>query len=205
MERPAVLSTSALTEVRSITDPSAAAKLRRAPGPLGDAIEFGRADDRGLAMKVQRTADRVSIGELLAAYVDTVNRKDYDGLRELFTADAFVDLGPAGECRGVDAIVTTIGTQVDAMQGLIQVVHTGTVRFAADDESSATGRWYISEFGVMGGGTEAYFSGVYHDEYVRDPSGEWRFGVRRYRGLFARRGADTVVRPFPTDLPPPWS
>ena len=156
-------------------------------------------------MKVERTADQVSISELLVAYVDTVNRKHYDGLRELFVPDALVDLGPVGECRGIDAIVTTIGDQIDAWQGLIQVVHTGTVRFDAGDESVATGRWYISEFGVMGDGTEVYFSGVYHDAYVRDADDEWRFIFRQYRGLFARRGSDVLVRPFPTDLPAQWS
>ena len=156
-------------------------------------------------MKVERTADRVSIGELLAEYVDTVNRKDYDRLREVFTPDALVDLGPIGQCQGVDQIVATLGGQIDAWQGLIQVIHTGTVRFDSEDESVASGRWYISEFGVMGDGTDVYFAGVYHDEYRRDVDEGWRFAVRRYRGLFARRGTTATVRPFPTDLPAPWS
>jgi ketosteroid isomerase-like protein len=154
-------------------------------------------------MQVTRTADRVSISELLGEYVDAVNQKDYERLRPLFTPDALVDVAPVAAYRGVDAIVTGLGEQIEVWPGLIQVVHSGTVHFAADDGSVASGRWYISEFGVMADGTEVYFSGTYHDEYTRDAEGEWRFSERRYRGRFARRGTDVGIRPFPTDLPEP--
>jgi ketosteroid isomerase-like protein len=152
-------------------------------------------------MKVERTADRVSIGELLADYADCANRRDPEHLRELFTDDATWDLGPIGRYEGIDAIVGCMAGAFDAFEGFIQVIHQGRVAFDPDDGTVASGRWYISEFGLRNDGCEVSFAGVYQDDYRCDEGGEWRFAVRRYRGLFARQGDATVVRPFPSDLP----
>ncbi len=156
-------------------------------------------------MRAVRSADRVAIGELLGDYADAVNRRDPDHLRAVFTPDGVWDLGTLGVHRGVEEVVAALRVMIDGWQGLTHLPHTGLVRFDPDDESVASGRWYFSELGVMGDGEEAYFAGVYHDDYRRDGDGDWRFAMRRYGGLFSRRGATVAVRPFPTDVPAVWS
>ena len=155
-------------------------------------------------MTVERTADRVAIDGLLARYADAVNTRRQERWRDVFTPDGVWDLGSMGVYRGIDAIVAGLTTQMQAFPELIHTIHQGLVRFDPRDASVAYGRRYFTEFGVSAAGEEGYFAGVYHDDYRRDADGGWRVAIRRYAGLFSRRGTTVAMRPFPSDIPAVW-
>ncbi|HVJ16715.1 MAG TPA: nuclear transport factor 2 family protein, partial [Polyangiaceae bacterium] len=83
---------------------------------------------------------------------------------------------------------------------ILQAVHSGTVELVPNTHPQrATGRWYLSEFGVLEG-VDTNVGGVYSDVYVRTASG-FRFTRRRFDLLYMRSGTSVTAQPFPSDLP----
>ena len=80
---------------------------------------------------------------------------------------------------------------------IVHALLSGRVALDPADPDRARGRWYISEFGLRTDGTEVFFAGVYHDEYVQR-DGTWYFDRRRYDSMFRRVGGEVTTSPFPT-------
>ena len=141
--------------------------------------------------------DRVAIGDLYARFVDAVARRCADDLRPLFAAGATVE-GPVEPPRtGVDAIVDAMARGFARWEVLLLVPQSLLVY---DDEQPVRTRWYVAEIGRLDG-DDVLYSGVYHDDVVRD-AGVWRFARRRFDLLYARTGTGSLVSPFPEGLDP---
>ncbi|MQA04432.1 MAG: DUF4440 domain-containing protein [Streptosporangiales bacterium] len=127
--------------------------------------------------ELQAIADRVEIEALRGEFTDAVMVRDYDRVASLFTEDGVVRIPE------VDA--ETVGREgiragVERLQGLweyfVQTVHPGTIQLAGD---TASGRAYLTEFGLMRNGSSHLNYGIYHDRYQRTPDG-WKFAERVY-------------------------
>lgn len=155
--------------------------------------------------------DELELHRLIAAYADGVTRRDWDGLQDLFEADAVLhlDLVDRGtrDLIGPAEILGFIGTAVErfdffefvALNVLVTVpagiVEPGTdanepdVVFDADTARLRTNMCEIRHHrndgphadDVGGGGWSTAF-GVYQDTAVRS-DGVWRFAERSYRSL----------------------
>ena len=153
--------------------------------------------------------DEMDVRRLIATYADGVTRRDWDGLRELFDADAVLhlDLVDRGvrDLAGPAAILGFIGDAVERFDFFEFVALNVLVTVPADgDADTARVRTFMCEIRHHGpddadAGTWSTAYGVYQDTVVRT-DGAWRFADRRYRSL-ARTGGAGVVLPFP-DLPP---
>jgi ketosteroid isomerase-like protein len=121
-------------------------------------------------------ADREDIIDLAVRYAWSLDSKDVDGLRDVFTPDATAMLRGV-ECRGVDQIIARIGGSIlrlDCTQHLIsnhQVVVDG---------DTATHRCQLQSQHVRAaaeGGSNFIVGGYYEDRLVRTPDG-WRITHR---------------------------
>jgi ketosteroid isomerase-like protein len=126
---------------------------------------------------LQAIADRCEIEALRGEFTDAVMMRDYDRLASLFTDDGAVRM-PHINAEAVSREEIRAG--VERLQGLwnyfVQTTHPGTIRL---EGNTASGRAYISEFGLMHDGSSHLNYAVYHDRYQRTPDG-WKFTERVY-------------------------
>jgi uncharacterized protein (TIGR02246 family) len=141
-----------------------------------------------------------ALRDLVHRYADAISRRDSATVAECFAADGAWTVAGYGEPRGRAEIAAFLDGLLDGWATIVHALLSGRVRVDPTDHDRATGRWYIAEFGQRADGTEVFFSGVYHDRYVRE-EGLWRFAHRRYDSMFRRVGADLSVSPFPADAP----
>ncbi len=53
-----------------------------------------------MTMSLQEISDRLEIQELLVDYTQAIDRRQWDGLDDVFTADAFIDYSETGGSVG---------------------------------------------------------------------------------------------------------
>ena len=153
---------------------------------------------------IEETVDYVAIVRLQRAYADVVNRRDWAGMHQLFTADATVDLElvtrPSVHIAGPGALGGFIGAAIERFAFFEFVVLNTHVELWPDgDRTAATARVFMCELRQLAGQIErddAY--GLYRDRYelVDD---EWRISARRYRSL-GRFPSGEVLPTNPADF-----
>ncbi len=137
------------------------------------------------------------VRDLVAHYADAVTRQAADEVSLLFSPDGVWTVTGYGTHEGRDAVRGFLAGLLEHWDTIVHALLSGRVALDPEDPTRARGRWYISEFGVRTDGTEVFFAGVYHDEYVaRD--GTWYFARRRYDSMFRRIGTEVSTSPFPT-------
>jgi hypothetical protein len=157
-------------------------------------------DDRDETRLDRETVDHVAISRLLAAYADTVTRRAWPELVDLFVVDAPVRVdtvtAPARELTGPDELGAFIGAAIERFGFFELVILNARIELAtAGDRDRAYGRVLISEIRQdRDGGAWSSTYGVYQDQYRRTTDG-WRFARRDYQSL-ARTGSDRAF-PFP--------
>ena len=150
--------------------------------------------------EVQDTVDYVSITRLHSAYADTVNRRVWSELKDLFTADVSIRVDmvskPAIDLVGPTELGTFIENGIERFTFFEFVVLNVGVDLTGTDAEEAKARVFMCELRQerdTGEFTRAF--GVYHDVYRMD-RGRWRYAQRRYQSL-ARSGGE--VFPFPEE------
>jgi hypothetical protein len=130
------------------------------------------------------TRSVVALQRLQAAYADTVTRRDWAAVRDLFEPDAAVhlDLGARGsiELTSPAELVVFVERALEPFAFFEMAVLNAVVDL--DAAAGATGRMYICELrrDRDGAWSEAY--GVYRDRFTRR-DGAWRFADRHYTSL----------------------
>lgn len=143
--------------------------------------------------------DHVAVERLLGRYADTVTRRAWDELGDLFLSDATVHIDtvtrPAFTVTGPTALGEFIGSAV-ARFDFFEFVVLNVVTLPGADDDHVTARVHMCEQrrdAATGEWSTAY--GRYLDRVVRTADG-WRFEHRDYRSL-GRTGADGAVFPHP--------
>jgi hypothetical protein len=147
-----------------------------------------------------QASDHVEISALLAAYADTVTRRAWPELAEMFEPDAPVRVdtvtAPARDLTGPGQLGEFIGAAVERFAFFELVVLNAHISVATGgDADRARARVLINEVRQDHEGEWSSTFGVYRDEYRRGPLG-WRFARRDYQSL-ARTGQFPPF-PFPT-------
>lgn len=113
---------------------------------------------------------------LKARYCRTIDRKDWEGLVEMFALDAQLHSG-ANTFTGRDAIVAIISTTIgDALTA--HCAHTPVITLTS--ATTATGNW--GAIYTRAGGPVGY--GEYDERYVRGDDGRWLIAETRLTTLF---------------------
>ena len=148
----------------------------------------------------QETIDYVAICRLGAAYADSVTRRAWVELDELFEPEGTVTVDTITsepiELVGPTAVGEFISGAVERFEFFEMVILNTTVNIGFNgDADAARGRLFTCELRQdrsNGRWTNAF--GVYHDEYRRRDE-RWWFARRRYQSL-ARTGRAEIF-PFP--------
>ena len=125
------------------------------------------------------TPDELAINELVARYIDAVNRYHADDWAATWAEDATWNL-LGMEVEGKATILETWKGAMSGFEFALMMLNSGTLSV---DGQRASGRWYLTEHLKTTEGEASMVLGVYDDEYSRE-SGSWLFTRRRYNILY---------------------
>jgi 3-phenylpropionate/cinnamic acid dioxygenase small subunit len=124
--------------------------------------------------------DRQDISELLLRYATAIDRREWQLLGTVFTAECDVDYGEIGKWQSADAVIEFMEL-AHSMAGY--TLHRLTNIAIAFDGESAEARTYIDGLIMAAdnnGGVNA--TGFYDDVIVRTPEG-WRIARRQFTAV----------------------
>lgn len=154
---------------------------------------------------IRETVEYVAVRRLQDAYADVVTRRAWPELRDLFLADAVVEVdtrrGDPMRFVGPDALGEFIGPAIADFDFFEFVILNTRIELGAGgDADAAAGRMYMCEL-RHDRETDRWMNafGVYHDRYRRQ-GGRWWFEHRRYHSLARAAGQGTETFDFPDNV-----
>ncbi|HUC35930.1 MAG TPA: nuclear transport factor 2 family protein [Acidimicrobiales bacterium] len=116
--------------------------------------------------------DVEAIRRLKARYFRTMDTKDWDAMRQVFTDDVVIDTSEAGGdvVRGADAFMTYLR---GALGGAVTVHQGHMPEIDIISETTATGIWALNDVVIWPDGMRLDGYGHYHETYEKS-AGEWR-------------------------------
>ncbi|MCL4189843.1 MAG: nuclear transport factor 2 family protein [Rhodobacteraceae bacterium] len=148
-------------------------------------------------------ADRVAIGEVLAAYCRGLDRMDLDAVAALFTEDCAVSFGshPALQSAGREALRRDL-ERLWRFRRTAHHLSNLEVRAAGDSAEAVS---YVMAWHERPDGSTATLFGGYED-MLRREAGGWRIARRRQFMNGADAGFAAPIHPAPRRGPPPgWA
>jgi ketosteroid isomerase-like protein len=134
---------------------------------------------------LEHSVDHLAIRSLIDGYTDAVNRRDWATLETLFADDGVWDCGgpnmPAMTFRfeGAQGCARGIAGLIGSMSFVMQSNHAVTIEVSGDRASASS---TINELAIAPGHPAlTTIWGMYFDQIVRSPDGEWRFKERKFR------------------------
>jgi len=123
--------------------------------------------------------DELALRNLMARYVDAVNRYDADAWIATWEEDAvWYLLEPPA--RGRDAILALWRQMMASFECALMLPSSCLFEVAGD---TASGHWYLHEYLRDRQGVATAVLSRYQDTYARR-GGQWRFQTRRYQFLY---------------------
>jgi uncharacterized protein (TIGR02246 family) len=125
--------------------------------------------------------DLEAIRQLKARYFRTMDTKDWDGMRQVFTADVVMDTTESGGglVTGADEFLAFLR---EALDGATTVHQGHTPEIELTSETTATGIWALNDIVIWPNGMRLDGYGHYHETYVKDPDG-WRIASSKLTRL----------------------
>jgi uncharacterized protein (TIGR02246 family) len=117
--------------------------------------------------------DIEAIRQLKARYFRTMDTKDWDAMRRVFTDDAVVDTTASGGgvVSGADAFMAFLR---EVLAGAVTVHHGHMPEIELTSPTTATGIWALNDIIVFPDGTRLDGYGHYHETYEKGADGAWR-------------------------------
>jgi uncharacterized protein (TIGR02246 family) len=126
--------------------------------------------------------DLEAIRLLKARYFRTMDTKDWDGMRQVFTDDVVIDTTDAG-----GAVVSGADEFMTFLQGVLNdavTIHQGHMpEIELTSESTATGIWALNDIVIWPNGMRLDGYGHYHETYEKN-AGRWRIKSSRLTRLY---------------------
>jgi uncharacterized protein (TIGR02246 family) len=116
--------------------------------------------------------DLEAIRQLKARYFRTMDTKDWDGMRQVFTDDLVMDTTASGGGRveGADEFMAFLR---ETLADAVTVHHGHMPEITLTSDTTATGIWALEDFIRWPDGTTLRGSGHYHETYEQ-AGGQWR-------------------------------
>ncbi|MFC5744449.1 nuclear transport factor 2 family protein [Actinomadura rugatobispora] len=116
--------------------------------------------------------DIEAIKQLKARYCRTMDTKDWDAMRRVFTDDVVIDTTGSGGTviTGADAFMAFL---LDTLGDRVTVHHCHTPEITVTSPSTATGVWAMEDHVQWAEGRELTGYGHYHETYEKS-GGTWR-------------------------------
>jgi uncharacterized protein (TIGR02246 family) len=127
--------------------------------------------------------DIEAIKQLKARYFRTLDTKDWEAFRQVFTDDVVVDTTASGGERitGADAFLAYLG---EALAGTTTVHQGHMPEIAVTSDTTATGTWALHDIVIWPTGMRLDGFGHYHETYVKAVDG-WRIETSTLTRLHA--------------------
>ena len=125
--------------------------------------------------------DIEAIRRLKARYFRTMDTKDWDGMRQVFTDDVVVDTTEAGGgvVSGAEAFMAFLQ---EALAGTVTVHQGHMPEIELTSPTTATGVWALQDVIVWPGGGRLQGYGHYHETYERI-DGAWKITTSKLTRL----------------------
>ena len=119
--------------------------------------------------------DVEAIRQLKARYFRTMDTKDWDGMRALFTDDVVVDTESSGGgiVTGADEFMTFLRATLD---GVVTVHHGHMPEIEVTSTTTATGIWAMEDMLRWPDGSELHGYGHYSEVYAKSDVG-WQISA----------------------------
>jgi hypothetical protein len=116
--------------------------------------------------------DIEAIKQLKARYFRTMDTKDWDGMRRVFTVDLVIDTSESGGSvvEGADEFMAFLR---ETLADVVTVHHGHTPEITLTSPTTATGIWAMEDMLRWPNGMELHGYGHYHEIYER-VGDEWR-------------------------------
>jgi uncharacterized protein (TIGR02246 family) len=127
--------------------------------------------------------DLEAIKQLKARYFRTLDTKDWESYRQVFTDDVVIDTTESGGelVAGADAFLAYLGVVLAGAT----TVHQGHMpEITLTSDTTATGIWALHDIVIWSGGTRMDGFGHYHETYVKGDDG-WRIASSKLTRLHA--------------------
>lgn len=131
--------------------------------------------------------DDFAIRDLVARYIDAVNRDDTQAWAATWSEQGVWEL-LGSRAEGREQVIEMYAAARRQFSFVCMMLGSGTLEI---DAPRARGRWYLTETLVRVDGTPVSICGCYEDRYIRE-AGEWRFAERSYRILRQTEGASSM-------------
>ncbi len=150
----------------------------------------------------ENLADHLAIRDLMDRYTDAVNHRDSETIATLFCRDGIWDVGGSG----MEAMTFYFVGARNVGEGIVKIVNTTELCVQTNhgavikvDGKSASARSTINEVArSVGASNGADMLGIYTDDIVLEPDGEWRFKKRTFRFVYLETdglGGQVISRP----------
>ena len=125
--------------------------------------------------------DLEAIKQLKARYFRTLDTKDWEGMREVFTDDLVMDVSESGGgvVAGADAFM---GSLRKILQDVVSVHHGHMPEIELTSPTTARGIWAMEDLLRWPDGRELRGYGHYHETYTR-VDGAWRIQTSKLTRL----------------------
>lgn len=131
-------------------------------------------------MSLQEMSDRLEIQDLFSRYTYAIDERNWDGLDDVFTPDAFIDYTEAGGEKGqLPEIKRWLATAMERFPTFQHMVATHKLKLNGDTAESRTILFNPMVLRKDDGEDHVFFVGLwYNDKLVRTEKG-WRIAERR--------------------------
>jgi len=117
-------------------------------------------------------SDIEAIRRLKARYFRTMDTKDWDGMRQVFTEDVVIDTSEAGGAI-VSGASEFMAFLLERLDGAVTVHQGHMPEIEVTSETTATGIWALNDIVIWPNGMRLDGYGHYHETYEK-ADGEWR-------------------------------
>lgn len=125
--------------------------------------------------------DLEAIKQLKARYFRTMDTKDWDGMRQVFTDDVAIDTTEAGGSAVTGADEFLSGLQA-VLADAVTVHHGHMPEIELTSATTATGIWALNDIVIFPNGTRLDGYGHYHETYEKTADG-WKISSLRLTRL----------------------
>jgi len=130
-------------------------------------------------LSLQEISDRLEIHQLLVDYASAIDRKNFDALDSVFTADAYIDYRALGGIDGrYPAIKAWLSQVLPNFPNYFHLIGNTALKLEGDGASASTTCFNPMQVALPDGTSQVMFLGLwYHDRFVRTAQG-WRMSER---------------------------
>ena len=137
-------------------------------------------------LSLQELSDRIEIEQLIVHYANSIDQRNWDGLDQVFTPDAYIDYRKLGGIDGrYPQIKAWLGPALAQLPALLSPG--GQHRDHAGRATRPAARTLCinpMDTPLPGGGSQVMFLGLWYlDKFIRTPAG-WRMTERVEEGCF---------------------